>query len=242
LQFQEVLMASTIIPLSLNAKQDPVETKTEVGESSFCFCDICVERKDSDQMFKTDGCVHSYCSDCVSRHVAAKMQDSVTIITCPALDCKAVLERDTCGPVISKEVFDQWNDVLCEELISASKFYCPFKDCSAMLVNDSEGEVIMESECSFCHRMFCAQCQVPWHPGVECEEYQRLNEDERGIDDLMVRDLAKEKKWSRCPNCKFYVGRTKHFLYCISSGSRCNFQFCYGCESEWSENHGGCHK
>jgi E3 ubiquitin-protein ligase RNF144 len=50
---------------------------------------------------------------------------------------------------------------------------------------------------------------VPWHSGIECEEFQRLNEDERGREDLMLRELAKDKKWSRCPQCKFYVERTE---------------------------------
>ncbi|GAV61615.1 IBR domain-containing protein [Cephalotus follicularis] len=224
-----------------DALDDRVKKKADrYLSASFSFCDICVERKESDRMFNIDGCVHSYCSNCVSKHVAAKIQDNITIVTCPGLNCKAVLERDTCGPVLSKEVLDQWNDALCKELISASpKIYCPFKDCSAMLMNDSEGEVIKESECPFCHRLFCAECQVPWHPGVKCEDYQRLNEDERGRDDLMMRDLAKQKKWSRCPKCKFYVERTEG---CPHITCRCKFQFCYGCESEWSLNHGGCRK
>ncbi|KAF2301664.1 hypothetical protein GH714_028547 [Hevea brasiliensis] len=125
--------------------------------------------KDSDQMFETERCVHSYCSDCISKHVATKIHDSVTIITCPGLNCKAVLELDTCRAKLSKGVIDRWEESLCEELISASqRFYCPFKDCSAMLVADNEGEAIREAECPFCHRLFCARCYVPWHSGVEC--------------------------------------------------------------------------
>jgi E3 ubiquitin-protein ligase RNF144 len=117
---------------------------------------------------------------------------------------------DTCRPVLTRGVIDRWENALCEEMINASqRFYCPFKDCSALLVDDNEGETIRESECPFCHRLFCAQCSVPWHPGVDCDEYQRLNEDERGREDLMVRELAKDKQWGRCPKCKFYVERTE---------------------------------
>ncbi|PKI67021.1 hypothetical protein CRG98_012559 [Punica granatum] len=90
------------------------------------------------------------------------------------------------------------------------------KDCSAMLVNDSE-KVIEQSECPHCHRLFCAQCHVPWHAGVACMEFQALNEDERGSDDLFLRKLAREKNWGRC-----------------------KFEFCYGCGSAWSQSHGGC--
>ncbi|KAJ1423765.1 IBR domain [Sesbania bispinosa] len=89
-------------------------------------------------------------------------------------------------------------------------------DCSAMMLDDIEGQDIKESECPFCHRLFCARCHVPWHPGVPCEEFQKLNEDERGKEDLVVRELAHEKKWSsRCPKCKFNVENTEGYLHMI---------------------------
>ncbi|KAJ4718701.1 RBR-type E3 ubiquitin transferase [Melia azedarach] len=258
LQFQEALMASTIssqiskncatpssplIIRTLVVVPEPEETevKGESGESSLSFCEICAERKEYDQMFRIEGCVHSFCSDCISKHVATKIRDNITTVTCPGLNCKSILEFDDCKPVIPKQVLESWEKALCEEMIDVSqRFYCPFKDCSAMLVNDNEGGgVIRESECPFCHRLFCAVCYVPWHPGIGCEEFQRLNADERGREDLMVRELAKEQKWSRCPHCKFYVERTQG---CPHMSCRCKFQFCYGCGSEWTPSHGGCQR
>ncbi|KAJ6945409.1 E3 ubiquitin-protein ligase RNF217 [Populus alba x Populus x berolinensis] len=257
LQFQETLMGSVIvsqmksvgpspmmiegIPVVLSISDQPMRLEIidlEAGESSLTFCEICAERKENDQMFKTESCVHSFCNDCISRHVATKVQDNIRVVTCPGLSCRAVLQLDTCRPVLTRGVIDLWEEALCEEVISASqRFYCPFKDCSALLVDDNEGETIRESECPFCHRLFCAQCSVPWHPGVDCDEYQRLNEDERGREDLMVRELAKDKKWGRCPKCKFYVERTEG---CPHMVCRCRFEFCYGCEAQWDQTHGGC--
>ena len=43
--------------------------------------------------------------------------------------------------------------------------------------------------------------------------YQKLNEDERGREDLMVRNLAKENKWRRCPSCQIIVERTEGCLH-----------------------------
>ncbi|CAK7336379.1 unnamed protein product [Dovyalis caffra] len=257
LQFQEALMGSVIISQMKNIGPAPMMIEgtqvvlrisdqptsmeiidVEAGESSLSFCEICAERKESDQMFKTESCVHSFCNDCISRHVATKVQDSFRIVTCPGLNCRAVLELDACRPVLTRGVIDLWEEALCEEVIDASqRFYCPFKDCSALLVDDNEGEAIRESECPFCHRLFCAQCYVPWHSGIECEEFLRLNEDERGKEDLMVRELAKDKKWGRCPQCKFYVERTEG---CPHMVCRCKFEFCYGCGAQWGQSHGGC--
>ncbi|KAL3599548.1 hypothetical protein D5086_007466 [Populus alba] len=203
LQFQEALMGSVIVsqmknngpssmmvegtPVLLRISDQPMQKEiiqSGAAESSLSFCEICVERKESDKMFKTESCVHSFCNDCISRHVAAKVQYGARVVTCPGLNCRAVLDLDTCRPILTR-------------------------DCSALLIDDNEAEAIRESECPVCHRLFCALCSVPWHSGIECEEFQRLNEDERGREDLMLRELAKDKKWSRCPQCKFYVERTE---------------------------------
>ena len=189
------------------------EPTKEAGESSHSFCEICVERKDRDEMFKIESCVHSFCSDCIGKHVATKIQESITIVCCLGLGCNGVIELDACRAVLPKDVFERWDKALCEELFGSQRFYCPYKDCSAMLLNDNEGEAIRESECPFCHRLFCALCSVPWHSGVDCEEFQRLNEDEKERDDLIFRELAKEKKWRRCPHCKYHVERTDGCLH-----------------------------
>ncbi|KAF5932634.1 hypothetical protein HYC85_028805 [Camellia sinensis] len=223
LQFQEALMSSVIASKSSVPPLMMIEEKAkaeEVGESSHGFCEICVEKKEADEMFRIDTCSHSFCSDCISKHVTMKIQDHITVVSCPTWDCSGVLQLDDCRPRMSRDVIERWDEVLCESMIPASeKFYCPFKDCSFMLVNDNGEEVIRECECPKCHRLFCAQCYVPWHSGIECEEFQRLNEDERGREDLMVRELAKSSSWMRCPHCKFYVEKTEG---CLHMTCRCS--------------------
>ncbi|WCJ40309.1 RING/U-box superfamily protein [Euphorbia peplus] len=258
LQLQEALMGSVVIshfnktnvPSSILITEPPNETlkieimESESGESSKSFCEICAERKEKDEMFEIKTCTHSICSDCITRHAAVKIENSEGIVHCPGLNCDAVVELDSIRGMLPQGVIDLWEKMLCEEMIGAGqRFYCPFKDCSGMLVNDGDEEggeeVIRESECPFCHRLFCAQCRVPWHSGVDCDEFQGLDEDERERDDLMVMKLATDQKWGRCPQCKFYVERTQG---CPHITCRCKFQFCYGCGSEWTLDHGGCQR
>ncbi|XP_016475322.1 E3 ubiquitin-protein ligase RSL1-like [Nicotiana tabacum] len=237
LQFQEVLMASTSIQNSTSSPAlslREAEESDEEGESSLSFCEICAERKESDEMFTIETCSHIFCTDCISKHVATKIQENIHAVTCPGVACRGILDFETCSSTMPKEVLSRWDEVLCESLILASqKFYCPYKDCSAMLVNDSD-EIIRESECPSCWRLFCAQCNVPWHSGVECEEFQRLNADERDREDLMVRELAKAKHWGRCPHCKFFVEKTEG---CLHMTCRCGSQFCYKCGVTWTIHH-----
>uniref|UniRef100_A0A803NTI7 RING-type domain-containing protein n=1 Tax=Cannabis sativa TaxID=3483 RepID=A0A803NTI7_CANSA len=95
-----------------------------------------------------------------------------------------------CSHSYCSECMARWGMALCEALIlGTEKFYCPFKDCSVMLINDGK-EVITNAECPSCYRMFCAQCKVAWHDGIECGEFQKLNKDEREKEDIMLKKLA----------------------------------------------------
>ncbi|WCJ42875.1 RING/U-box superfamily protein [Euphorbia peplus] len=192
-------------------------------------CEICFDPKHKDESFSINGCSHCYCKDCMANYVRSKLHDNVSQISCPVPECKGFLEPHDCRSILPPEVFDRWGNALCEALILGSqKFYCPYKDCSVMLIDDG-GVVVRESECPNCRRLFCAQCKVPWHGGIECVEFQKLHKDEREREDIMLMKLAKNKHWRRCPKCRVFVERTEgcRFMKC-----RCGASFCYGCGTQ----------
>jgi E3 ubiquitin-protein ligase RNF144 len=193
--------------------------KTEKGESSKSnndvpfICEICTETKTTNDAFFIIGCSHAYCSDCVTMYVRSKLDDNVINVRCPVSGCSGLLEAEDCRSILPADVFDRWGKALCEAMFDVSeKFYCPFADCSALLINDGTEEV-RASECPNCRRYFCAKCRVPWHDGIECSDFEKLNADERGKEDVMLMKLAKDKKWRRCPNCRFYVAKSAGCLF-----------------------------
>ncbi|XP_010431633.1 PREDICTED: ATP-dependent RNA helicase DEAH12, chloroplastic-like [Camelina sativa] len=190
-------------------------------------CEICVERKPKIESFRINGCSHSYCNDCVSKYIAAKLQDNILSIKCPVSGCSGQLEPEQCCHILPRDVFDRWGDALCEAVIMPSKrFYCPYKDCSALVFLDESGEKINESECPHCHRMVCVECGTKWHPEITCEEFQKLVENERDRDDILLKKMAEDQNWRRCPSCKFYIELTEG---CSSMLCRCGLDFCYDC-------------
>ncbi|KAL8503265.1 hypothetical protein ACS0TY_022123 [Phlomoides rotata] len=192
-------------------------------------CEICVEEKPISDTFRILGCNHSYCTECITKYVASKLQDNITKITCPVSDCEGYIDWQQCRFILPKELLDRWGDALCEAVILGwERFYCPYKDCSALLIDDSEEEAVVQSECPSCNRLFCAACKVPWHTGVSCADFQKLNKDERGNEDLMLLNLAKSNKWMRCPKCRIYVSRIDG---CLFMRCRCGHNFCYNCGS-----------
>ncbi|XVF25283.1 hypothetical protein REPUB_Repub13aG0199700 [Reevesia pubescens] len=195
LQLQEALMSSAIssrvsvgsIDLQMyqhfNSLKSRKGKEKEIGESSNfqadhgSLCLICMDVKPIGEMFRSNTCSHLFCKDCTGKYVAAKIQENISVVKCPELNCKGSLEPQICRSIVPEKVFDRWENALCESVILGShKFYCPFKDCSAMLVDDGGLEVV-ESECPNCHRLFCAQCKVVWHAGISCNEFQNLSKD-----------------------------------------------------------------
>ncbi|KAL8056353.1 hypothetical protein ABFX02_04G114600 [Erythranthe guttata] len=212
-------------------------------------CKICAEKKHNNQMFpfhdhNSKSCInHRFCTECISKHISTKLiHEKSPSISCPGLDCSGILEIEKCVGVVPKEVICLWDHVICETVIipPSQRFYCPYKNCSALIMNDcdeKEVECMREAECPFCNRLFCVQCRVTWHCGVDCLEFSKLSLNERGSDDLMVHELAKKNKWKRCPHCKFFVERKEG---CLHMTCRCGSQFCYACGAAWSSTHGGC--
>ncbi|WVZ22468.1 hypothetical protein V8G54_001012 [Vigna mungo] len=176
-------------------------------EESLYVCGICMDAIPDEKKFRIHNCSHIFCNGCITRHVAAKIKENKSVVQCPNPNCKEGIELEHCRSIIPKEVFDKWGDILCENVVvEAEKFFCPFKDCSAMLMRDGE-EVVTPSECPQCNRLFCAQCKVSWHAGIDCEEFQRSKRKKGENGDSTVTKLAKKKGWRKCPNCSFYVER-----------------------------------
>lgn len=168
-------------------------------------CLICMDAKPAREFFRNGSCScsRSFCNDCVGKYIAAKIHENVSTVECPEPECQRLLEPKNCRCIVPKRVFDRWQIAICEAHLGEKKFYCPFKDCSALLLDED----LTVSECPNCLRFLCARCKVPWHNGIECDEFQKLGKEERGREDLMVMELAKMNNWRRCPTCKIYVER-----------------------------------
>nr|GMD79785.1 probable E3 ubiquitin-protein ligase RNF144A-B [Ipomoea batatas] len=113
-----------------------VEEAMETSASLF-ICEICCDAKQISDIFRIKACKHSYCSNCISKFVASKLQQNVPQINCLVSGCTGVVEPHNCRSILPPQVFDRWGDALCEALVLASeKFYRPFKDCSALLIEE----------------------------------------------------------------------------------------------------------
>ncbi|KEH15585.1 E3 ubiquitin-protein ligase RNF144A-like protein, putative [Medicago truncatula] len=224
-------------PLIIDEEPEEFTTKMLIGESSRSSCGICFDLKTDLDMFKRKSCNHLFCVDCISKYVDSQLNNNVVKVTCPTPNCSAKLLPRHLQHILPKEFIDRWELAKYESKIALEqKTYCAFKDCSVLLVNDNDrGEVLTSCECPSCHRLFYAQCKVPWHAEMNCQEFQDLkhNTNEVDLDDKFLK-LAKRNKWQRCPNCSIYVKRRSG---CEHMKCRCKCNFCYLCGKKWKHGH-----
>ncbi|XP_037441961.1 probable E3 ubiquitin-protein ligase RNF217 [Triticum dicoccoides] len=217
--------------------------KTAGNKAQHPCCSICAEpTAPSDFHRGGSACAHAFCGACITGHVRARLESgpgAAAAVRCLYASCGGKLDPELCRAALPADVFERWCAALCESMfVGARRTYCPFPDCSEMMVADDEdeeeddeegegGKPVTQSECQVCRRLFCAQCAVPWHADVDCAAYKR---GDRSREDLMLMEMAREKKWRRCPKCDFFVAKRDG---CLHIYHRCDFQFCYGCGAKW---------
>ncbi|KEH34170.1 zinc finger, C3HC4 type (RING finger) protein [Medicago truncatula] len=219
-------------------KKKQATTRTIIcqGQSSKSFsCGICFDSVTVSKMFTTSSCNHPFCTNCISMYVDVQRKENVVKLNCPNPDCSVELKPEHVESIIPKQVIVEWESAIYESSIAMmQKMYCPYENCSLLLVND-EVEVVTSCECPSCHRLFCAQCKVPWHTNMNCQEFQEWkdNQDEEQLERKFL-ELANSEKWQRCPKCSMHVQRNGG---CEHMRCRCGCNFCYNCGSDWIYGH-----
>ena len=165
-------------------------------------CEICSDVKSLKNIFKNKNrCAHSICSDCIGKHIIAKLEDNVAEIKCPKwLSCKQLLDHHTCHKIIPYSQFAKW--CLCILAIKLSETdYCrqdhDRMHCSLM-VNESES-IVKRSECPKWKKLFFSRCIVS---RLECNNHQRIEKN-----DKIFMELAESMGWIKCPTCNYYIER-----------------------------------
>ncbi|KAK1362347.1 Zinc finger, C6HC-type [Heracleum sosnowskyi] len=122
---------------------------TKPGSSEAFTCEICIQPMSSaaKKFKKNDNCMHPFCNDCFAKYIQAKLEDSVAIIKCPALDCEQLLDPLLCPTIISAQLYCLGGS----SLLLYERRYCPYQDSSALIINECGGSV-SKTKCLNCKR------------------------------------------------------------------------------------------
>lgn len=142
-------------------------------------------------------CGHRMCHSCLKRQFTLSVQDPQHM---PPRCCT----KEHIPLKYAERLFDDkfkrlWNQKY-EEYTAANRLYCPAKGCGEWIkpnkirVDLSTGRKY--ARCGRCSTKVCVLCNSKYHTTKECPKDEETNR---------LVQMAKEKGWQRCYNCRAVV-------------------------------------
>jgi len=231
-------------------------------------CTICADEiPDSDGCIGCESGIHNLCLSCAIGTINSALNDRENVhpegircamyprslggcphfLTIPIVQNvhKLSLARSSPDESISEEQISRLENFVAEENIMAAGsgdklMLCPSPECGHKLWIDSinPDNASYRWRCPSCNMYICANCRVPYHMGLSCDEYQAYIKE--GIsEDVLTKDFVAATT-KPCPECTI---RTSHFhgheCHHIRPGggcSNCHTHWCYACGASDKEN------
>jgi len=169
--------------------------KGKVGMDIHVECSSCLERHPKFDVLqltckgKDNERAHAYCRDCLEGLFEASITDSSLF---PPRCCSIPIGLFSCTPFLSKDLFARFV-AKREELAEGNPIYCSNTACAQWIKSaDITADI---ATCLSCSQKTCSTCKGKQHEGL-CPEDQDVKH---------LMDVAKEKQWKTCPNCKNMV-------------------------------------
>jgi hypothetical protein len=220
-------------------------------------CQVCTDDLDPLLQFQVSvasQCSHTpeICLSCWEQHIAAQADTkSWDSITCPHADCGVTLDHGDMQRFAPRDVFRRYDRYATNKALHEAPNYrlCAHEGCgSGGFVEDELTPAYMT--CADCQRYTCLGCNLVYHDGQTCEEYQAWLADapKRAQADKAEKARLKEleraekksakyldKKAKICPNkdCGAVIQKTEG---CDHMTCRlCRHQFCWVCLADYKE-------
>jgi hypothetical protein len=189
-------------------------------------------------------CQHEYdiCRNCLGTYITAQLEtqghSAVDNISCPTPSCNHKFTHGEVRHLATPEsfaVYDRYT--VLNSVSSLPNFrWCLREDCTAGGLYDDPSSVPASShsvnvnciECSECNFTMCYTCQSPWHANLTCEQYAS----QRGESFTETQTwLAEHTKPCPGEGCGVQVQKGDGCFHMTCS--RCRFEFCWECLTDW---------
>lgn len=211
--------------------------------SSAPICGICFDPiVSADPPLLSTPCHHPFCGPCWNGFLATRVLEGAAVlaIRCPHADpapCTRLLSAEEVKQRLTSSDLRARYDRQCELARLAqdpSVRWCPTPSCETILRGGSVAQPHLR--CDRCRAELCFKCSERWHPHSTCAEASAAS-----LAQLLggsSGSLSSTEELKRCPSCSMGIVRSTgcNFLRC----SRCDFEFCWLCLGEYSDNHFAC--
>lgn len=192
-------------------------------------------KSDFPQHNLTAKCGHesSVCTQCLSSWIGVQLESKGwKAICCP--QCPNTLEHNVVKKFATPDVFKRYEK---EESRATLKLLSNFRYCVGHGCDSGQehtpGADSPRMTCISCGQHMCFNCDVAWHRGYTCAEFQKKKSEEmcRRHDEAASLEWIK-KNTIRCPSCKIPIEVTGG---CDHLTCRCRHEWCRECGKDWRD-------
>jgi len=150
-------------------------------------------------------------------------------IICPHKNCCHIFENYEILQIVKDKYYvNRYCDISFQEYLkdSSETRYCPICETPILFRSSWSSSI----ECPKCNRLYCAECNVPWHEDQSCYEFQNSEPAALNSEEEELNVIWKSKHSKPCPNCRVDIEKSEgcNHMTC----TQCDFTFCWICLSE----------
>ncbi|KAH3732913.1 hypothetical protein Pelo_16250 [Pelomyxa schiedti] len=199
-------------------------------------CNICLDEKRISEMFIIDGCYHKFCRTCVNQHIKTMVtsgdisRDRVEVVKpkpnvleirettdygvkCPAPNCRHFLQYGELKQCTDPTVMRKFEQFSLGKGLSQLKnlVWCP-RGCGYAAERVAKNPRFTCTKCRYAH---CLDCEVPWTPGHDCEEYksqvafQHMVQNSAYLNSALLNKMVDDYQFAYCPSCSTGIEKTE---------------------------------
>ncbi|KAH0262307.1 hypothetical protein KCU91_g13488, partial [Aureobasidium melanogenum] len=166
------------------------------------------------------------CRTCFNRYLIQQVNAGNARAKC--VECQEPLQYADVKSIVSKTTLMRYDKNLLKTFVEEDVdfHYCMSKKCKSGQVHIG-GEDMPIFCCKVCNHKHCMACEIPWHEGETCDQYQARHDEEIIETEAMIRQTSKV-----CPGgCGARIERNGGCPHMTCT--RCSREFCWLCLGDW---------
>ncbi|XP_019624458.1 PREDICTED: uncharacterized protein LOC109470113 isoform X1 [Branchiostoma belcheri] len=237
-QTRSMLPSEAVVSSKKQKEKEQEDTSQNAKHPTTCgICWSDIDAGDIPSAFALQGCLHWFCRECWENHVATKVRQGSTDITCPECECSEVVDDTTLMLLLPGRLYHQYQRRVRNVAVDSdnSLHWCRDSKCGRVVSVTFTGEVAdpVPVRCE-CGSMWCTSCGAEPHWPATCQQAQEHLQEIQHRNPLSLEEATYTAMTKKCPSCLHPMeknGGCPH-MSCI-----CGTSFCWKCGQEYQSHY-----
>ncbi|KAI4730217.1 hypothetical protein E4T49_02023 [Aureobasidium sp. EXF-10728] len=167
------------------------------------------------------------CRECFNKYLIQQVKEGQARAKC--VECQVTLRYAHVKDIVAKTTLMNYEKVLLKLYVEEDEdfYYCMSAKCKSGQIHIG-GEDMPIFCCKVCNHKQCMVCEIPWHEGETCDQYQARHDNEIIQTESLIRQTSKI-----CPGgCGARIERNGGCPHMTCR--RCGHEFCWLCLGDWA--------